>query len=45
MTDLEINIDASLVSKLIIAQFPQWAHLPIRPVAHIIHPTFRVLTR
>ncbi|MCZ4092263.1 aminoglycoside phosphotransferase family protein [Sinorhizobium psoraleae] len=27
-----LNIDASLVSKLIAAQFPEWADLPIRPV-------------
>jgi len=28
----EIEIDVSLVSRLIAAQFPQWAHLPIRAV-------------
>ncbi|MDK1490403.1 aminoglycoside phosphotransferase family protein [Sinorhizobium sp. 7-81] len=27
-----LNIDASLVSKLIAAQFPEWADLPVRPV-------------
>ena len=25
-------IDASLVSRLISGQFPQWEHLPVRPV-------------
>jgi aminoglycoside phosphotransferase (APT) family kinase protein len=29
----EVQIDASLVSRLVATQFPQWAHLPIRPVA------------
>jgi aminoglycoside phosphotransferase (APT) family kinase protein len=28
-----VNIDASLVRRLIEAQFPEWAHLPIEPVA------------
>ncbi|XYH93826.1 aminoglycoside phosphotransferase family protein [Sorangium sp. So ce1128] len=28
-----IKIDIALVSRLIAAQLPQWAHLPIRPVA------------
>jgi aminoglycoside phosphotransferase (APT) family kinase protein len=27
-----VRIDASLVRRLIATQFPQWAHLPIRPV-------------
>ena len=27
-----VNIDASLVRRLVAAQFPQWAHLPIEPV-------------
>lgn len=27
------EIDAALVERLIAAQFPQWAHLPVRPVA------------
>ncbi len=27
-----MNIDASLVARLIAAQFPQWAHLPVRSV-------------
>jgi aminoglycoside phosphotransferase (APT) family kinase protein len=34
MTNVEINIDTSLVSTLITAQFPQWAHLSIWPVVH-----------
>jgi aminoglycoside phosphotransferase (APT) family kinase protein len=29
----EIDIDASLVGRLLAAQFPQWADLPIEPVA------------
>ena len=28
-----VSIDASLVTRLIASQFPQWAELPIRPVA------------
>jgi aminoglycoside phosphotransferase (APT) family kinase protein len=28
-----INIDASLVRTLVASQFPQWAYLPIKPVA------------
>ena len=28
----EVDIDMSLLSRLIVAQFPQWAGLPIRPV-------------
>jgi aminoglycoside phosphotransferase (APT) family kinase protein len=28
----QVNIDVSLVSQLVTAQFPQWAGLPIRPV-------------
>jgi aminoglycoside phosphotransferase (APT) family kinase protein len=28
----EIQTDVSLVSRLLVAQFPQWAHLPIVPV-------------
>ena len=27
-----MQIDVALVSRLIASQFPQWAHLPIRPV-------------
>ncbi len=27
------EIDAALVSRLVASQFPQWAHLPVRPVA------------
>lgn len=27
------SIDADLVRRLIAAQFPQWAHLDVRPVA------------
>lgn len=27
------DIDAALVSRLVANQFPQWAHLPVRPVA------------
>jgi aminoglycoside phosphotransferase (APT) family kinase protein len=29
-----MKIDADLARRLVAAQFPQWAHLPIRPVAH-----------
>jgi aminoglycoside phosphotransferase (APT) family kinase protein len=32
MRAAEVDIDASLVGQLIGAQFPQWAHLSIRPV-------------
>ena len=28
----EVGIDVSLVSRLLAAQFPQWANLPIEPV-------------
>ncbi|WP_437338650.1 aminoglycoside phosphotransferase family protein [Sorangium sp. So ce394] len=28
-----VKIDVALVSRLIAAQFPQWSHLPVRPVA------------
>lgn len=28
----DVRIDASLVRRLVAAQFPQWAHLPIKPV-------------
>lgn len=28
-----MDIDAALVGRLVAAQFPQWAHLPVRPVA------------
>ncbi|QBD83350.1 aminoglycoside phosphotransferase family protein [Ktedonosporobacter rubrisoli] len=28
----EVDIDSSLVGRLLAAQFPQWAHLPIKPV-------------
>lgn len=28
----EVDIDASLVGRLLASQFPQWAHLPVRPV-------------
>lgn len=28
----EITVDPSVVSRLLAAQFPQWAHLPIQPV-------------
>ena len=30
--DTAVKIDVSLVSRLIAAQFPRWANLPIRPV-------------
>lgn len=30
----KVQIDASLVSRLVTTQFPQWADLPIRPVEH-----------
>ena len=32
MQDEEVDIDAALVSRLVAAQFPQWAGLPIGPV-------------
>lgn len=32
MMDAEVTIDAALVQRLIAAQCPQWAHLPVRPV-------------
>jgi aminoglycoside phosphotransferase (APT) family kinase protein len=32
MSVTKIDINASLVRRLIAAQFPQWAHLPIKPV-------------
>ena len=32
MHDEEIDTNISLVSRLLTAQFPQWAHLPIEPV-------------
>ncbi|MCW2865710.1 MAG: phosphotransferase [Actinoallomurus sp.] len=28
----EVFIDVALVRRLVAAQFPEWAHLPIRPV-------------
>ena len=28
----KVPVDASLVRRLVSTQFPQWAHLPIRPV-------------
>ncbi|HEY3501809.1 MAG TPA: aminoglycoside phosphotransferase family protein [Actinocatenispora sp.] len=31
--DGRAGIDAALVTRLLAAQFPQWAHLPVRPVA------------
>jgi aminoglycoside phosphotransferase (APT) family kinase protein len=30
----EVNIDVSLVRRLVAAQFPQWGDLPIKPVEH-----------
>lgn len=33
MVARKVDIDPSLVRALIAAQFPQWAHLPIKPVA------------
>jgi aminoglycoside phosphotransferase (APT) family kinase protein len=33
MHDGEIDIDATLVSRLMAAQFPEWGELPLRPVA------------
>jgi len=33
MPDTKFNITQPLVSELIATQFPQWAHLPIKPVA------------
>ena len=32
MSSEEVTIDASLVHRLITAQFPEWAELPVRPV-------------
>lgn len=34
MSDTKFNITLALVNELIATQFPQWAHLPIKPVAH-----------
>ncbi|WP_309083133.1 aminoglycoside phosphotransferase family protein [Chelativorans sp.] len=34
MADEPIEIDIPLVRRLIAAQFPRWADLPVRPVAH-----------
>jgi aminoglycoside phosphotransferase (APT) family kinase protein len=33
MSTARIEIDASLVRRLIASQFPHWAHLPVKPVA------------
>lgn len=40
----EIDVAPDLVSRLIAAQFPQWASLPIRPVASAgtVHVLFRL---
>jgi len=32
--DDRLEIEASTVAQLIAAQFPDWAHLPVRPVSH-----------
>ncbi len=32
MADNTLGIDVALVERLMAAQFPQWAHLPVRPV-------------
>ena len=32
MSDTRVEIDASLVRRLVAAQFPEWAHLPVEPV-------------
>ena len=29
-----MNIDSDLARRLVASQFPQWAHLPVRPVSH-----------
>lgn len=34
MSDDKFPIDTALVERLVAAQFPHWAHLPVRPVAH-----------
>lgn len=34
MSDGRFSVDASLVRRLIAAQFPEWADLPVRPVEH-----------
>jgi aminoglycoside phosphotransferase (APT) family kinase protein len=34
MPNSQVNINVSLVSDLVATQYPQWADLPIRPVAH-----------
>ncbi len=43
----EVDVDASLVSRLVAAQFPQWAPLPIEPVEFDgwDNTTFRLGTR
>lgn len=33
MHDDEVDTDASLVARLITAQFPQWADLPLKPIS------------
>ena len=30
--NIGVEINASLAGRLVVAQFPQWAHLPVRPV-------------
>ena len=32
MHDDEMNINVALVRRLVAAQFPQWANLPVKPV-------------
>ncbi|MFD0633484.1 hypothetical protein ACFQ9X_19875 [Catenulispora yoronensis] len=43
----EVDTDAGLVARMLAAQFPQWAHLPIRRVASTgtDNAMFRVGTR
>ena len=36
MHDDELEIDADLVRRLLAAQFPQWANLPLQPVERIL---------
>jgi len=35
----EVDTDASLVRRLLAAQFPQWANLPIEPVVSLARST------
>ena len=36
MHDDEVETDATLVTRLVAAQFPEWASLPVEPVASTV---------